>query len=261
MPLDSRIIAERLNSIGQTLSNNNDALALLALGSVGLELERLDAYSDLDFFVIVRDGCKTQFIDHLDWLTAAHPLAWHFQNTVDGHKAMMSDGVFCEFAIFELGELAEIPYNPGRFVWRRDEVSESLANPVRALPTPHSQDWLLGEIVSNLVIGLSRLARGEKLAAMRMIQVYALDRLLELIELKSDQSYPIDRDVLRDPFNIDRRIEARCPTLKATLSQIAGGYDTTAKAALAILKIALTLTTIPQATVQQITELAKLSEA
>jgi len=38
----------------------------------------------------------------------------------------MADGVFCEFAVFEIHELSRIPYAPGRFVWRRDEVDEGL---------------------------------------------------------------------------------------------------------------------------------------
>ena len=82
MQLNREIISARLNSIAQTLSAKDDALALLALGSVGLETARIDAYSDLDFFVLVRDGCKHKFIQNLDWLAEVHPLTWHFQNTV-----------------------------------------------------------------------------------------------------------------------------------------------------------------------------------
>jgi hypothetical protein len=61
---------------------------LLALGSAGLERQRLDRYSDLDFFVIVAQGYKVHYIESLDWLA-------------DGHKALMTDGIFCEFAVFE----------------------------------------------------------------------------------------------------------------------------------------------------------------
>jgi hypothetical protein len=260
MQLNREIISARLIAIGQTLSKKDDALALLALGSVGLETARIDAYSDLDFFVLVRDGSKHQFIQNLDWLEQVHPLAWHFQNTVDGHKAMMSDGVFCEFAVFEVGELANIPYAPGRFVWRRDEVSAALANPVRSMPHPHEREWLVGEVLSNLLIGLSRLARGEKLAALRMIQVFALDRLLELIEQMDQQFQPTDVGVSRDAFNVDRRIEARSPKINSLLSRASGGYDDSANAARAILECTRSLIDVPQAMVARITELAELSE-
>ena len=51
-----RVLQDRLASLARELSGRDDALALLALGSVGTETARLDAWSDLDFFVLVRDG-------------------------------------------------------------------------------------------------------------------------------------------------------------------------------------------------------------
>ena len=43
----------RLDAIGASLSATARGLALIGLGSVGLETDRLDAYSDLDVFAIV----------------------------------------------------------------------------------------------------------------------------------------------------------------------------------------------------------------
>jgi hypothetical protein len=227
------VLQERLASLARELSGRDDALALLALGSVGGEPDRLDAWSDLDFFVFVRDGAKGRYLENLDWLAAAHPLAWHFQNTVDGHKALMADGVFCEFAVFEIHELSRIPYAPGRFVWRRSEVDEALARPRVPLPPRHSPGWLVGEALSNLIIGLQRHARGEKLAAMRMIQVHALDRVLELLELHQQRTR--GPSAARDPFNVDRRIERRSSQAAVCLPTWAGGYERTVSAALALL--------------------------
>jgi len=167
--ITSQVLTDRLAALAQALAARNDALALLALGSVGRETARLDVWSDLDFFVLVADGAKTRYLTQLDWLADAYPLAWHFQNTADGHKALMADGVFCEFAVFETHELSHIPYAPGRFVWRRHGVEESLASPRQNLPAKHDAAWLLGEALSNLMVGLQRHARGERLAAMRMV--------------------------------------------------------------------------------------------
>ncbi len=215
-------LLQRLDAIAQVLSSRGDALGLLGLGSSGLEQQRLDAYSDLDFFVIVRPGAKVRYIQQLDWLAQAHPLSWHFQNTVDGHKALMSDGVFCEFAVFEPHELASIPYSPGRFIWRRDELDPQLASPARAMPDrrQHGRDWLVGEALSNLMVGMDRYRRGEVLSAVRHVQVYALDRLLEL----QDQLVT-PQDTLADPFVVERRIEQRHPDIREILSLAAGGYD------------------------------------
>jgi hypothetical protein len=228
-----RVLQDRLASIARELSGRDDALALLALGSVGAETDRLDAWSDLDFFVLVSDGAKGRYIGSLDWLAAAHPLVWHFQNTVDGHKALMTDGVFCEFAVFELHELSRIPYAPGRFIWRRSEVDEALVHAEQALPARHSSDWLIGEALSNLIVGLQRHARGEKLAAMRMVQVHSLDRVLECLEQLQPALH--DARAARDPFNVDRRIEMRSTQAALSLPTWAGGYERTVPAALALL--------------------------
>lgn len=226
----TQTLLSRLEALGTALARRDDALALLALGSVGRETERIDRWSDLDFFVLVREGgAKARYLARLDWLAEVGPLAWHFQNTADGHKALMDDGVFCEFAVFEVRELAQIAYAPGRFVWRRDEVDPALAEPRRELPGPSDDAWLTGEVLSNLLVGLRRHARGEHLAAMRLIQVAALDRLLELRERRVAVPVP------RDPFNIDRRIERRQTDVAALLPALAPGYAHNAAAALAIL--------------------------
>lgn len=228
-----RELQDRLASLARELSARDDALALLALGSVGTETARLDAWSDLDFFVLVRDGAKARYIGNLDWLAAAHPVVWHFQNTVDGHKALMADGVFCEFAVFEIHELSRIPYAPGRFVWRREEVDDGLAQATQPLPAKQGVEWLVGEALSNLIVGLQRHARGERLAAMRMIQVHALDRVLEFLERQEPGSPAAV--AARDSFNVDRRIEMRSAQAARALPVWAGGYERTVPAALALL--------------------------
>lgn len=242
---------ERLLAIANVLASRSDALALLALGSCGRDVERLDEWSDLDFFVLVRDGAKWRYIDDLSWLAAAHPVAWHFRNTLDGQKALLADGLFCEFAVFELNELKNIPYAPGRFVWRRDEVDETLAAPQRPLPERPDVPWLVGEALSNLFVGLQRYARGEKLAAMRMVQVYALDRVLELME-RDAASF----STRRDPFNVDRRVEQRLPPAEANLARWAPGYRATCPAALALLDALEASVPVPEVMASRIRALA-----
>lgn len=256
-PVTAQVLQDRLASLAQELSARDDALALLALGSVGAEIDRLDIWSDLDFFVLVRDGAKSRYISNLDWLAAAHPLDWSFQNTADGHKALMTDGVFCEFAVFEIHELSRIPYTPGRFVWRRNEVDEALACAKWPLPARHSSGWLVGEALSNLIVGLQRHARGERLAAMRMIQVHSLDRVLELLEQL--QPGANDSFAARDPFNIDRRIERRSSQATLDLPVCAGGYERTVPAALALLATLELHNAVPKEVAEHIRMLASLA--
>lgn len=233
-PIGPELLLTRLDDIGAALHRSGHVQALIALGSVGLERQRLDQYSDLDFFVIVDPGYKARYIDNLDWLEAAHPLAWHFRNTVDGHKALSRDGVFCEFAVFEPQELAAIPFAPGRVVWRRPDVEESIAVPRRPLPEARLPEevWIVGEALSCLYVGLQRWHRGERLSAARMIQGHALDRLVELDALRGANT-PSPASV--DPFSRERRLEQRQPDLARELPQLMPGYSHTPQAALAIL--------------------------
>lgn len=233
--MEPALLLERIETIGRSLAASGHALALIALGSVGRETDRLDAWSDLDFFAIVEPGHKARYLGRLDWLEAAHPLAWHFQNTRDGHKALMADGVFCEFAVFEPAELDAIPFAPGRIVWRREGVDETIAQPRRALPSVQLPDetWVVGEALSGLLVGLMRWHRGEKLTAMRMVQSHALDRLIELDALRQQQRGEATPSA--DPFNRERRVEQRQPALRDELPHIAAGYERTPAAALALL--------------------------
>lgn len=247
-------LAQRLDALASSLAARDDALGLLALGSIGQETSRADAWSDLDFFVLVRAGAKARYLACLDWLHAAHPLAWQFANTRDGCKALMADGMFCEFAVFEPTELSTIPYSPGRWVWRRaDEVPEHWARPALALPAQSDPAWLAGEALSNLLVGLQRYRRGECLAAMRMVQVYALDRVLESI----DQQETFAPGVTRDPFSADRRFEARHPAEAATLRTWAPGIAATPQAALALLQRLESLAPLPAKVVARIRDLAQ----
>ncbi|MBE1299306.1 MAG: hypothetical protein GJ680_05295 [Alteromonadaceae bacterium] len=225
-------LKQRLQQIADSLKTNPNGLGLLGLGSAGKEIERMDEYSDLDFFAIVAEGYKQAFIDDLSWLSDLHDIAWCFKNTVDGYKLLFSDGVFCEFAVFEPNELAHIEYSEGQFVWRDASVNETLKVPLKQSNSFNTDEaYLLGELLSNLYVGLCRMKRGELISATRFIQVYALDRLINLLDLR----FPGAQSHLTDKFCLDRRVEQRHPQLQPLLlecSQGAAGNIESARAML-----------------------------
>ncbi len=224
-------LLQRLDAIGASLSTSDTALALLGLGSVGVETERLDEYSDLDFFVIVKPGCKPGYLTSLEWLAAVHPLAYAFLNTADGYKALFADGIFCEFAIFEPQELASIPFTRGRVIWKDDTFDERLCVPQPGRQSEHTREWLLGEALTNLYVGLGRVQRGEILSGTRFIQSYAVDRVLELTSyVESAQAQT------EDSFASERRFELRYPRTARHLPAFMQGYKHNAESALAILR-------------------------
>jgi hypothetical protein len=185
-----------LDAIGESLSRNPQALALLALGSCGLEVARLDAYSDLDFFVIVEEAAKARFIADLSWLTTGSDRVFAHRNTPDGWKTLDGDGVFCEFAVFHPGELAQIPFAEGRVVWARDGFDLSILRPA-TVSSKVDLAWTCDEALTNILIGLKRYLRGEKLSAQRMISGYAADLVCQALAAGNQQ----------DHFDPWRRIE------------------------------------------------------
>lgn len=230
MPHPDLLLA-RLEEIGISLARSGRALALLALGSAGRDLERLDEYSDLDFFAIVVPGAKASFLADLDWLTSLAPVTFAFRNTADGYKLLYADGVFCEFAVLEPDELPGIPFTPGRVVWKSDDVDDDALLPDGVPASPAIDvDWHLGEALTALYVGLGRFRRGEKLTAARLVQGAAVDRVLDLATTLEPGAA-----TNRDPFTNDRRVEQRLPRAAAHLADFVQGYDRTPESAIAIL--------------------------
>jgi hypothetical protein len=119
-------LLQRLDDLGAVLAGRGDALALIGLGSVGLDLDRLDEHSDMDFFVVVEDGAKQRYLDSIDWLEALSPIEFSFENSVDGRKVLFADGLFAEYAVFTEDELRAGSFPPGRLVWARADAPEGL---------------------------------------------------------------------------------------------------------------------------------------
>lgn len=224
-------LKNRLLQIASAVKNSGHAAALLALGSCGSKQARMDEYSDLDFFVICRDGRKSAFLDDLGWLTAAAPAGYYFRNTADGYKFLYADGIFCEFAVFTESEWSRMDGIDGTAVWQSGRFG-GLKPPgaPAAGKRPPDQSWMLGEILTNLFVGLGRFRRGEKLSAYKFVQNYAVDQLLALMQAQNPAAGKAD------PFDAARRVESRHVIDPALLSSFIQGYEKTPQSALAILR-------------------------
>jgi hypothetical protein len=224
-------LLQRLDDLGVVLAQRGDALALLGLGSVGVDLERLDDHSDLDFFVVVDDGAKQRYLDSIDWLEELHAVVFSFPNSVDGRKVLFADGLFAEYAVFTVGELGGASYPPGRIVWRRDDAPAGLESGRVPGPSPYDDaEYQLNEALTNLYVGLHRDLRGEWLSAMRFIQVHAVDRVLTFLHLTEPGAGR------QDPFVVERGAERRFGPDVLPLAQLLPGYAHNREAALAMLE-------------------------
>jgi len=212
-----------LHRLALALGDRGDVLAVLGLGSAGVERERFDDYSDLDFFVVVDDdAAKRQLLQDVGWLERTGDLAFSFVNDANGRKALLHDGTLLEYAIFTAAELRGLSFTGARVVWRRADVPDDIARSGRppTQPGPPMVDFHLHEALTNLWVGLQREQRGERLAAFRFIQVFAVDRVLALLRLTG--AAPAHRV---DPFDPTRRVEARYTAEQLPLASMVPGYE------------------------------------
>ena len=214
---------KRLDDLAVVLAKKQDTCALMALGSVGVEKERADEFSDLDFFVIVKDEVKQSYIDDLTWLSETYPLAYFFKNTKDGFKILFEDGIYGEFAVFGESDMPNVTQPNGRIVWKRDDyIYQQVTQMKGNIPKikSDSPDFAVNEALTNLYVGLLRTLRGEKLSGYIYIESYALNRILSIVHL-----YEKQEPIMEDVFGIERRFEKHYPEFSRRLPKMLSGYQ------------------------------------
>ena len=223
----------RLDDLALSLTPDPEVLAVLGLGSAGLEHSRFDDHSDIDFWLVVADASvKQRYLGHQDWLSGfGGRVSYSFVNDPNGRKALFEDGLFLEYAIFTPEELRLLAFTGARVVWQRRGIPLDLDDhPGPGAPTAiDTVEFHVNEALTNLFVGLHRELRGERLTALRFIQVHAVDRLLALLRLD-----PTRRWTLRDPFEATRRVESSFGDLP--LHRMVPGYDDNKAAAHATLE-------------------------
>lgn len=227
-----QLLLRRLDQIAEAWSNTGKARALIGFGSAGIETERMDEYSDLDFLAVVKKGYKKELSENLDWLTQIAPISYCFIDKYDAFRLFFHDGIYCEFGVCEEDEVRDIPHSEGRIIWCEEDFDRSLRLPSRKCEYDITSPKLhIGEILTNLYVGLCRYARGEKLTAARYIERQALDFLLECSGFMTQET-PCYKDI----FTVDRRYELRFPALADYLPRMLQGYERCPESALAILE-------------------------
>jgi hypothetical protein len=222
-----------LDRLGAELDRRGDAVALLGLGSVGRDLHRLDEHSDADFFVVVDDAAaRDRYLADIDWLEAAQPVVWSFENSDAGRKALLEGDLFAEYAVFSLAEMDTAGYPPGRLHWSRADAPAGLELPKVPAPQPDSIEHQIGEAITNLYVGLHRDLRGERLTATRFIQGYAVDRWITILG-----HLGLGQGARQDVFVIDRGAERRFGPDVLPLADLVPGYERNAHAAATLLAL------------------------
>jgi hypothetical protein len=222
----------RLDRLAAHVSGDPAVEAVLGLGSAGAETDRFDDHSDIDFFLVVSDrDAKQRYLDDIGWLSGfGGELVYDFVNDPNGRKALFADGLFLEYAVFTAEELPSIPFHAARTVWITPGFTLPEPGPGHRSPLD-TEEFHLNEALTNLFVGLHRELRGERLAATRFIQVYAVDRVLALQRLGATTA-----PEQADPFDPTRRVERRLVDAVLPLERMIPGYEGNIDAAAATLE-------------------------
>jgi hypothetical protein len=201
----------------ERLAGEPDVLGLVLLGSTSGLPPGPDAFSDHDFFVVVRPGAQERWRAGLDWLPDAGEVALAFRETAHGLKVLFRSGHLAEFAVFEPEELALARVNRYAVALDRADVAERLARvraaTVAAAAPPSDEGWHAGQLLTNLVVGAGRFARGERLSGHVLARVGALHHLVPLLRAR----LPAAAAARLDDLDRFRRLEVALPEAAAAL--------------------------------------------
>lgn len=203
------------------LERRREVVGLVALGSAAGGATRPDRWSDHDLFLIVQPGAQEGFRRDLSWLPDAESLVLAYRETAHGLKALYPDGHLVELAVFDLAELEVARINRCRVLLDRGGVEAVLgqvrARTVESLARQAPDDaWLLGECLTDVLVGAGRWARGERLAGAEMIRQHAVRDLVALLVRHA----PAEAPDLADDLDPLRRFERAWPELGEALDAL-----------------------------------------
>lgn len=208
-------------TLTNTLAQDPRVVGLIALGSMAEQDYAPDRWSDHDFFVITEPGHEAAFLTDLSWLPNHDHIAFWFRENVHALKVVYNGGHILELAVFEPKEVDQVYANRARVLIDRDDVSTRIAAATASTAARSGQtvdDAVdLGQFLVNLMVGVGRYYRGERLSGHTYVKVYAQDHLLRLL----GKYVPSSRRNLLDNLAPSRRFEQVYPQLGAELDAIA----------------------------------------
>jgi len=206
-----------IDRLVERLESDRRVLGVVGTGSTALDDRRPDRWSDHDLWIVVADDAE-EFRQDPSWLPDADRLVLWLRETVHGMKAVYDDGHLVEVAVFTTEELEVARVNDYRVFFDREQVADRVAGLAAAEPPWDDAEraaFLAGQYLTNLLVGVSRFARGESLSAHHFVQSQAVDHLLELIAMV----VPPQRPGALDPLDPRRRFERVYPAISARLER------------------------------------------
>jgi len=207
-------------SLVHSLEQDRRVLGLLAVGSMAGDRHQPDQWSDHDFLVIVESGQQEWFRTTLTWLPGHDQIVLNLRETAHGLKIVYSSGHLIEFAVFDMQELYLAKINSCRVLIDRADITGHVeqvraATEVWSREQRRSDEYLVGQFLTQLLVGAGRYARGERLSAHFFVKQRALEYLVRLIVNHIEPG----QDVL-DNIDPVRRFEAAYPEIGAEINRL-----------------------------------------
>ncbi|MCC6617312.1 MAG: hypothetical protein IT320_27815 [Anaerolineae bacterium] len=210
------------DALQRNLERDPRVLGLMAAGSMADTSHPPDQWSDHDFWLVVEPEAVTWFRTHSEWLPDSETLVMYFKETQhDGLKAIYGSGHLLEFAVSDREGIVRARVNDYRLLIDRAGLAADLARIQReteAEATVFAGDdvSLIGQYLTNLLVGVWRYRRGEIMSGRQLITVSSLHALLRLIP----KHFPVETPAALDNLDPLRRIELAYPTLGAQINAI-----------------------------------------
>ena len=208
-------------TLTETLASDPRVVGLVAAGSMAGQSHPPDMWSDHDFWLVVTPDAEAWFHTHQDWLPDSDQIALWFREPQGGFKALYRSGHLLEYAIFTRASLHFAQANDFRLLIDRDGLSADLsdiyaATAQQAQHAVASDHALLGQFLTNLLVGVGRYRRGEQLSGRLLITISALTGFWRIIP----KHYPPEYPALLDNLDPLRRVEFVYPQLAAEVNAI-----------------------------------------
>jgi predicted nucleotidyltransferase len=201
------------------LNKEESVLGLVAVGSMARQDHQPDEWSDHDFWVITHPGAQERFRREYDWLPRRGEITWAFQETEHGVKVIYQDGHLLEFAVFDTEELKIARINRYRVLLDRAQINAQMAEvaaQTEAQAVSGSDTFHAGQFLTNLLVGIGRYWRGEKLSAHKFVKINAIHHLVTLLNRHAESA----QHTLADNIDPTRRFESTHPHLGTELEMI-----------------------------------------
>jgi hypothetical protein len=205
-------------SLTASLSQRAEVIGLIFVGSAA-ETDRVDEWSDHDFFVITKAGCAEALRNDLSWLPDSADIAIAPRETEHGLKVVYQDGHVLEFAVFNDQELELATVNSFAVAFDKTDITvrvEAIAE--RSVPKPFDAKTEFELFLATMLIGVGRARRGETLIAGQQIRSYCMRHALGLIR----QWVPVAAGTENSGDSLDRfrRFEIQYPEIATQLETL-----------------------------------------